>query len=80
MIHAETDSNGGDIRSYLNALQSYCEETYSLPADVKGENSRQPFADKWKHRNDFDKNCCSGKGVSSILPVGKNFKLPMKIF
>ena len=87
VIHAETDSSlAPDIRPYLDELQSYCEETYGLPAYRTGGNyTRTTFADKWKHRkilklilikNDllFWKNysIVFENGVSSISPVGKN--------
>ena len=62
VIHAETDSSGvedglGDIRPYLDALQSYCEETYGLPAyRTGGKYTRTTFANKWKNRNNFETN------------------------
>ena len=52
----ETESSSGNIRPYLDALQSYCEDTYGLPAYNTGKLSRTAFADKWKHRNDFETN------------------------
>ena len=50
-IHAETDTSPGDIRPYLDQLQSYCEETYGLPAYVTGRKyGKTTFANKWKNR------------------------------
>ena len=57
VIQAEgTDSSPGDIRPYLDALQSYCKDIYGLPAFNTGKLSRTEFANKWKHRNDFETN------------------------
>ena len=59
LIHAETELSG-DISLYLDALQSYCKDTYGLLKYTyifnTGKLSGTAFANKWKHRNDLKNN------------------------
>ena len=52
-IHAE-ELTSGDITSHLDKLESYCNETYGLPAYATGKLTPEQFATKWTNRKSID--------------------------
>ena len=51
--HAEEHSSV-DIIPYLDKLESYCNETYGLPAYATGKLTPEQFATKWVNRKGID--------------------------
>ena len=51
--HAE-ELSSGNIKPYLDKLESYCNETYGLPAYATGILTPEQFATKWTNRKGID--------------------------
>ena len=62
VIHADhDDTSSGDIGPFLDQLQSYCDQTYALPAYDTGRLTKDQFARKWTNRKVFKEKHFSGK-------------------
>ena len=61
VIHADDDTSSGDIGPILDQLQSYCTETYGLPAYDTGRLTQDQFARKWTNRKVFKEKHFSGE-------------------
>ena len=62
VIHADhDDTSSGDIGPILDQLQSYCTETYGLPAYETGRLTKNQFARKWTNRKVSKEKLFSGK-------------------
>ena len=71
-IHAE-ELTSGDITPHLDKLESYCNETYGLPAYATGKLTPEQFATKWTNRKSIDSLVVIYK--SNIHLVCKNFPI-----